>query len=140
MWPATRPETNPLRRRSVTLDLDQCKVLRRIRRGVTFVTWSEFEPNKLRNFSAHREHLMAATDAFRKQHAEIGALVESLKSALASRKIVDESDKVRTILSSLFGKLSVHLAMEDNSLYPRLEKHEDPKLREVAHRFAREMA
>jgi Hemerythrin HHE cation binding domain len=37
------------------------------------------------------------------------------------------------------GKLSIHLAMEDQSLYPRLIQHANESIRETAKRFAREM-
>jgi hemerythrin-like domain-containing protein len=44
------------------------------------------------------------------------------------------------MLSRLFGKLSVHLTLEDSSLYPRCQQHSDEKLREMAKRFANEMS
>jgi iron-sulfur cluster repair protein YtfE (RIC family) len=83
---------------------------------------------------------MAATDNFRKQHAELIELVRGIEGILDPQKLVADASKARAMLSILLGKLGLHLAMEDNSLYPRLEKHQDAKLREVAKKFAGEMS
>ncbi len=83
---------------------------------------------------------MAVTDNFRKQHAELIELVRGIESALDPQKLAAGVSEVRSKLSTLLGKLSLHLAMEDNSLYPRLEKHQDAKIRDVAKKFSTEMS
>ncbi len=82
---------------------------------------------------------MAVTDNFRKQHAEMVEAVKSIQSQLKPEALAAGVADVRNKLSQLFGKLSLHLAMEDNSLYPRYQKHADAKVRDVADRFAKEM-
>lgn len=44
------------------------------------------------------------------------------------------------MLSSLFGKLTIHLAIEDKSLYPQLKSHADAAVRATAARFDAEKA
>lgn len=83
---------------------------------------------------------MAATDNFRKQHADIAEIVAEIQKMLEPQKLADASSKVRARLSSLLGKITVHLAMEDNSLYPRCQKHDDPALSQTAEKFAAEMS
>lgn len=82
---------------------------------------------------------MAATDMFRKQHAELVDIVRSIEPLLDPAKLAAVADEARSLLSKLLGKLSLHLAMEDQSLYPRLEKHADAKVRDTAKKFAAEM-
>lgn len=83
---------------------------------------------------------MAATDNFRKQHAEFIEIVRRIESMLDPQKLAAAAGEARGLLSTLLGKLSLHLAMEDNALYPRLEKHGDANVREVAKKFMSEMS
>lgn len=83
---------------------------------------------------------MAATDHFRKQHAEFIEMVRRIESMLEPQKLASAAAEVRGLLSTLMGKLSLHLAMEDNSLYPRMEKSNDASVREVAKKFINEMS
>lgn len=64
---------------------------------------------------------MAATDNFRKQHAEIIEIVKQIEPALVPQNLSANPASIKPLLTSLMGKLSVHLAMEDNALYPRLK-------------------
>lgn len=82
---------------------------------------------------------MAATDSFRKQHQEILAVVESIEALLNPATLAAKAVEARALLSSLLGKLSIHLAMEDKSLYPRLEQHALPEVRDTAKKFSAEM-
>lgn len=83
---------------------------------------------------------MSATEKFRKQHAEIVLMVGQIEPLLDPQKLTASANEVRSLLSTLLGKLSLHLAMEDNSLYPRLQQHQDPKLREIAKQYMKEMS
>lgn len=83
---------------------------------------------------------MAATDNFRKQHAEIIETVKQIEAALLPQKLSADPASVKSLLSSLMGKLSMHLAMEDNALYPRLKDHAKPEVRELAGKFIGEMS
>jgi hypothetical protein len=73
------------------------------------------------------------TETFRRQHDELvrlaGVLVE-----LVARDPMPASEVQRT-LSKLAGVLRVHAAMEDEALYPRLLRHDDPELRALARDF-----
>jgi iron-sulfur cluster repair protein YtfE (RIC family) len=83
---------------------------------------------------------MSLTDSYRKQHVEIADLVKRIEALLDPQRLTAEAGAARALLSNLFGKLSVHLTMEDNALYPRLEKHADGQIRDLAKRFKDEMA
>lgn len=83
---------------------------------------------------------MAATDSFRKQHAELLDIVKQIEPALVPATLSANPASVRPLLSSLLGKLSMHLAMEDNSLYPRLKDHAKAEVRDIAQRFIAEMS
>lgn len=80
---------------------------------------------------------MAASDSFRSQHREMLDLVNQMSSQLGAAGAQAES--IRKGLSKLAGKLLLHLAMEDKSLYPKLKVAPDPKVRETAARFTAEM-
>ena len=83
---------------------------------------------------------MAVTETLRKQHAELVEAVRQIDAALKPEQLAKGASEMRRLLSGLMGKLSLHLAMEDNALYPSLEKHADAKVRDIGVKFAREMA
>ena len=80
---------------------------------------------------------MAYTDNFRRQHQELLALVGELTGKLK----VEPGDTrgLRNLLSALAGKLTVHLAMEDKALYPRLAEAKVETARGLARAFQQEM-
>jgi hemerythrin-like domain-containing protein len=82
---------------------------------------------------------MAASDTYRKQHAELVEIVRSIEPLLDPAKLADAAAEARNLVSKPLGKLSIHLAMEDQSLYPRLIQHADASVRETAKKFATEM-
>ena len=82
---------------------------------------------------------MSITINLRKQHAEIAESVRRIETALDPQGLPRSAGEMRAHLSNLFGKLSLHLAIEDNSLYPSLEKHANARIREVGTKFARDM-
>jgi hemerythrin-like domain-containing protein len=79
---------------------------------------------------------MVRTARFRRQHDEIMAIVQEI-SSLLTNDLKKDARKVPQLLSTLAGKLTVHLAMEDNALYPSLLK--DDQLRPLAEEFMGEM-
>jgi iron-sulfur cluster repair protein YtfE (RIC family) len=81
---------------------------------------------------------MAVTETLRKQHAEFVEAIRKIEAALNPQRLA--AGEVRSQLSGLMGKLSMHLAMEDNALYPSLEKHADAKVRDIGKKFSSEMA
>jgi hypothetical protein len=82
---------------------------------------------------------MARTDVFRRQHAEIAEVAEDITAALDAKELASGAEIMSGLLSVLGGKLTIHLAMEDKGLYPRLLRHPHPKVRDLAKRFMSEM-
>jgi len=80
---------------------------------------------------------MPYTDNFKRQHQELLGLV----GELAAKVKADPGDAkgLRTLLSALSGKLTVHLAMEDKALYPRLLQVDADNSRGLARAFQQEM-
>src|SRR5271156_3506345 len=83
---------------------------------------------------------MAVTDHFRKQHAELAEIVRKIEVLLVPATLAANPSSVQPLLIALLGKLTIHLAMEDNSLYPRLKKNGTPELSAMADRFIAEIA
>lgn len=82
---------------------------------------------------------MARTDNFRRQHDDLLSLANQIVAELEPARLAHSAEKVHGLLLQLAGKIGVHLAMEDQSLYPRLLESDDPELRALAQRFVDEM-
>lgn len=83
--------------------------------------------------------MSAITKRYVEQHQDLLEVAGRLQGMLDAAALADEAQPVRSVLSELLGKLSVHLAMEDEVLYPRLLEHEDKKVRDIATRVQAEM-
>jgi hypothetical protein len=83
---------------------------------------------------------MTPTQRYRDQHAEILQIANQISAYLEPGRLPAGAAEVRRLLSSLAGTLKHHLAVEDDSLYPRLRGHADPKLRAMATAFSGEMS
>jgi iron-sulfur cluster repair protein YtfE (RIC family) len=79
------------------------------------------------------------TAVFRRQHEELGQSVADITALLDAKELAKGADIISGHLSILSGKLTVHLAMEDKGLYPRLVRHMNPDVRGLAQRFMSEM-
>jgi len=82
---------------------------------------------------------MRKTDNYRKHHDDIRAIVARLEPMLDAGRIAADPDAVAAVVRDLFGKFSVHLAIEDSTLYPKYAMHDDARLRQVALSFQVEM-
>lgn len=82
---------------------------------------------------------MRKTDNYRKHHDELRLILGRLEPMLDAGRIAADANGVATVVRDLFGKFSLHLAMEDSALYPKCAVAEDPKLRHVALSFQTEM-
>ncbi len=82
---------------------------------------------------------MSRLDNFKRQHREIGELVNDIITMLSQDLLVQDPTKVRTLLSTLSGKLMMHLAMEDQFLYPSLMENSNNQIKTTAARFSTEM-
>ncbi len=82
---------------------------------------------------------MGRTDNFRRQHTDLVEVVNKMTDMLTPASLRDNAAAMRSLLSELSGKLKVHLTMEDEVLYPALQKHEDENVRKTAQQFFDEM-
>lgn len=81
---------------------------------------------------------MGATDSFRQHHRELLKLSAQMSKLLAPVQVRKDPGMVRAMLARFSGKLSIHLVMEDSSLYPALVNHGDKAVRSIAGRLAKE--
>lgn len=82
---------------------------------------------------------MSETQHFREQHEEMLQIASKILAQLSIDKLTKDAGEVRSLLSTLLGKLSVHLVMEDKSLYPHLLEHPDEQIKSVTAEFIDEM-
>ena len=82
---------------------------------------------------------MRPTEAYRKHHQELRAIASRIEAVLDATAIAADPTAATVAVRELFGKFSIHLALEDNSLYPRCLRHDDARLRRLAERFQIEM-
>ena len=83
---------------------------------------------------------MERTAVFRRQHEEILEIAGELTAVMAEpERLAEDAEVVRGLLTVLSGKISIHLAMEDKGLYPRLLKHAKPEVRTLAGTYMAEM-
>lgn len=75
------------------------------------------------------------TDLYRAQHRELLQVAGDLARLLDHDHLAHGGGEARRLLRHLAGKLTVHLGMEDRSLYPELLRSRDPRLRDQARRF-----
>ena len=82
---------------------------------------------------------MRKTDHYRKHHDDLRVIVGRLEPMLDSGRIAADPAGVSAVVLDLFGKFSIHLAIEDGTLYPKCAGHADAKLRQTAASFQAEM-
>lgn len=82
---------------------------------------------------------MARTDNLRKQHAEIIHLAREINGLLSDALDEQGAAAIRPLLAKLAGLVSLHLAIEDRSLYPPLAAHPDGAVRTLSKRYSDEM-
>jgi hemerythrin-like domain-containing protein len=83
--------------------------------------------------------MKSTTENFIRQHNEILELAGEISSLLKADLSLEDAAEIRNMLSTLAGKVSIHLAMEDNGLYPRLKESNDPVTLKTTMEFIREM-
>ncbi len=82
---------------------------------------------------------MSGTKTFRDQHDNLLKIASEISVHLNVDELLNDASEVRSLLSKLLGKLTIHLAMEDKALYPRLLEHSDERVKSMAKRFIDEM-
>lgn len=83
---------------------------------------------------------MGRTSELRDKHQELLKLATQISELLDEKKLSTDAKQIRSLLSTLSGKLGMHLAVEDKNLYPDLLNHEDEKIRTTAKKFIDEMS
>ncbi|TAN59681.1 MAG: hemerythrin domain-containing protein, partial [Magnetospirillum sp.] len=81
----------------------------------------------------------AATVSFRRHHHQMRDMMGRIYDMLDVGRVERDPGAVATILRELFGKFSIHLALEDRLLYPKLRSWPVPHLQVIADRFEIEM-
>ncbi|MDP2339994.1 MAG: hemerythrin domain-containing protein [Deltaproteobacteria bacterium] len=82
---------------------------------------------------------MSGIDNLRHQHKAILGIVEQMTLLLDAEQLTMSGDVVRRHLSRVAGQLTVHFAMEDHGLYPRLLSDPDEQIRARTERIADEV-
>ena len=82
---------------------------------------------------------MSSTNVLRKQHEEILRSANKILRLVGEDNLVADATQVRTLLANLAGQVGVHLAIEDNAIYPKLLEHPDVVVRQMARTFMDEM-
>ena len=82
---------------------------------------------------------MARTTSLRRQHDDILKDIATFAVLLKPAPRPATGASLLEQLSALSGKIKVHLAMEDNVLYPELLAAADPQTRTTAAAFKKEM-
>lgn len=82
---------------------------------------------------------MARTEKFRQHHDELVALVGKIQKSL-SGNVAAEVENISTTLTTITGKLTVHLSMEDSVLYPQMIASPDAAISGAAKKFQTEMS
>ncbi|KJV09754.1 hypothetical protein VZ95_09460 [Elstera litoralis] len=82
----------------------------------------------------------AATARFRVQHGEIEMLLQAVERQLRVPGWATAPQALRESFTQLSAKLRIHLALEDDALYPRLATHADGNLRALAQQYQQEMS
>ena len=72
-------------------------------------------------------------------HQKLWAFIRSLQEYKTDAEVRTQAKEISSIISKLSGILSVHLAAEDNYLYPALQKNTDTRIQQTAARFSDEM-
>jgi len=82
---------------------------------------------------------MARTDNFRKQHVEILSIAREINQQLGSQLTEEEATTIRRQLSKMHGLVGLHLAMEDQTLYPSMLSSTNSEARKLAEQYSTEM-
>lgn len=77
---------------------------------------------------------------FHSQHADLYGLIETIQALLSGFSTDAPTAPMREAFHQLSAKLRIHLALEDDALYPRLMRHPDARLRDRAEQFQTEMS
>ena len=78
---------------------------------------------------------MSKTKKIRDQHETILAIATEISEHLLISKVVNDANKIISLLATFYGKLNYHLSLEDTALYPKLLASPDKKISDTAKRY-----
>lgn len=79
------------------------------------------------------------TDKFKTQHQDMLQVVGDIAKHIQANTVPDNAAEIASNLAKLSGKIGIHLAMEDKSLYPRMIESGNPEAAQKAQQFQSEM-
>ncbi len=82
---------------------------------------------------------MPDVSRYRSQHADLVPGIGRIQQFASPAALATNAPEAVRLLMELTGQLNLHLAMEDESLYPKLAKAGDARTAETARRFQIEM-
>ena len=83
---------------------------------------------------------MLRTHNFRRQHDDMLALVTEIQAKIQEGGASQAAAEIHSLLMKLTGKLKIHLAQEDRSLYPRIIESNNTSAANAAKHFQDEMS
>lgn len=82
---------------------------------------------------------MSFTDPYRKHHTELLDLTGQITRTFDATALQKDASQAFYLLSTLAGKLNVHLTMEDKALYPRLLSSNKEEVVQTTRQYIEEM-
>lgn len=73
------------------------------------------------------------------QHKTVEAEIAIIKSLMNTDDILQNIEEIALHVSTLAGKIKIHLSMEDKYLYPNLQKSDDEQVKKLAEEYQKEM-
>ncbi|HEY3423189.1 MAG TPA: hemerythrin domain-containing protein [Negativicutes bacterium] len=74
-----------------------------------------------------------------RQHQEVLGTAAKISAYQNQQQVKDSAFEISMLLGQLSGKIKMHLASEDQFVYPNLMKHQDIHIRNTCEKFASEM-
>lgn len=73
------------------------------------------------------------------QHKTIDSEITTIKSLINTNDLQQNAGDIALHISTLAGKIKIHLSMEDNYLYPGLQKSDDERVKKLVEDYQKEM-
>lgn len=78
-------------------------------------------------------------NTYLEQHMAVEAEISTIKSLINTNNVQQNAGAIALHISTLAGKIKIHLSMEDKYLYPDLEKSENEQVGKLALDYQKEM-
>lgn len=79
-------------------------------------------------------------EIYLKQHNAIKQEIREINALISKESSEENIREIVRHINLLAGKINMHLAVEDQHLYPKLLKSEENKVREITERYIEEMS